>query len=153
MPVAGRRAAGAREAPAAAVPAAQVTLAAGSVRGQVQADGSMLFRAIPFAAPPTGANRWRRPPPPRYLSTNRCACCRRPGTSCAMPRPNTLGWPRGSAPPPTCWCCRRSVTAIRRCGTNRRRSVPSAGMAWTPTSSPAICRSATPPNAAGGDTW
>ncbi len=34
---------------------------AGAVRGQQLDDGSTLFRGIPFAAPPTGKNRWRAP--------------------------------------------------------------------------------------------
>ncbi|WP_409976622.1 carboxylesterase/lipase family protein [Xanthomonas graminis] len=79
--------AGARAAPAAAVPAAQVTLAAGSLRGQVQADGSVLFRAIPFAAPPTGANRWRPPQPPARWRGVRDAS--QPAPTCAQP---AIGW-------------------------------------------------------------
>ncbi|NYF20501.1 para-nitrobenzyl esterase [Xanthomonas sp. JAI131] len=79
--------ANARQAPAAAVPATQVTLAAGSVRGQVQADGSVLFRAIPFAAPPTGANRWRPPQPPARWRGVRDAS--QPAPTCAQP---AIGW-------------------------------------------------------------
>ncbi|HEU4655251.1 MAG TPA: carboxylesterase family protein [Steroidobacteraceae bacterium] len=40
-----------------------VHVQAGAVRGQQMDDGSTLFRGIPFAAPPTGANRWRAPQP------------------------------------------------------------------------------------------
>jgi len=79
--------ANARQAPTAAVPAPQVTLAAGSLRGQVQADGSVLFRAIPFAAPPTGANRWRPPQPPARWRGVRDAS--QPAPTCAQP---AIGW-------------------------------------------------------------
>ena len=74
-------------APAAAVPAAQVKLAAGSLRGQIQADGSVLFRAIPFVAPPTGANRWRPPQSPVRWRGVRDAS--QPAPTCAQP---AIGW-------------------------------------------------------------
>ncbi|WP_230480872.1 carboxylesterase/lipase family protein [Sphingomonas sp. Leaf21] len=38
-----------------------VRVAEGSLRGVREADGRMLFRGIPFAAPPTGPRRWRPP--------------------------------------------------------------------------------------------
>jgi para-nitrobenzyl esterase len=40
-----------------------VTTDAGDVRGILEAPGVRAFRGIPFAAPPTGANRWRAPQP------------------------------------------------------------------------------------------
>ena len=43
----------------AAVPPPSVELAAGTLRGAIQQDGSVLFRRIPYAAPPLGALRWR----------------------------------------------------------------------------------------------
>jgi para-nitrobenzyl esterase len=48
-------------APAAAdIPQAQTT--GGTVAGEVR-DGLSMFKGIPFAAPPAGANRWRAPQP------------------------------------------------------------------------------------------
>jgi para-nitrobenzyl esterase len=75
------------DAPPAAAAAPQVTLAAGTLRGQVQADGSVLFRAIPFAAPPTGARRWRPPQPPARWHGVRDASQQAP--NCAQP---AIGW-------------------------------------------------------------
>lgn len=81
--------------PALAVPGAtarpadapQVTIADGTLRGQRQADGSVLFRAIPFAAPPTGARRWRPPQPRARWHGVRDAT--QPASTCAQP---AIGW-------------------------------------------------------------
>lgn len=40
-----------------------VTVADGTLRGTQEPDGRVLFRGIPFAAPPTGPRRWRPPAP------------------------------------------------------------------------------------------
>ncbi|MDL5366768.1 carboxylesterase family protein [Xanthomonas sp. NCPPB 2654] len=71
----------------AAGPAPQLTLPAGTLRGQIQADGSVLFRAIPFAAPPTGARRWRAPQAPARWRGVRDAS--QPAPTCAQP---AIGW-------------------------------------------------------------
>src|SRR6187200_181677 len=43
----------------------QVKTTAGAVRGAVSADGTArIFTGIPYAAPPTGALRWKEPQPP-----------------------------------------------------------------------------------------
>lgn len=55
--------------PAAAVEAAgpQVATRDGVLRGVALDDGSVVFRGVPFAAPPLGALRWRPPQPaPRW---------------------------------------------------------------------------------------
>lgn len=42
----------------------EVKITDGSVRGTtIDESGVRVFRAIPYAAPPTGANRWRKPQP------------------------------------------------------------------------------------------
>ncbi|WP_294391074.1 carboxylesterase family protein [uncultured Sphingomonas sp.] len=46
-----------------ALAAAIVQTQAGALRGETLADGRSLFRGIPFAAPPTGALRWKPPLP------------------------------------------------------------------------------------------
>ena len=46
------------------VMAQEVTVAGGKVAGLAMADGSTIFYGIPYAAAPTGANRWK-PPAPR----------------------------------------------------------------------------------------
>jgi len=44
-------------------PAPIVTVADGRLLGTQEPDGRVLFRGIPFAAPPTGPRRWRPPAP------------------------------------------------------------------------------------------
>lgn len=50
---------------AAAATAPVVQTQSGPIRGEPQADGRVLFHAIPFAAPPVGELRWRPPAPVR----------------------------------------------------------------------------------------
>jgi len=48
----------------AAAPSPRVAVTGGTIEGTASADGgALLFRGIPFAAPPTGENRWRAPQP------------------------------------------------------------------------------------------
>lgn len=49
--------------PQAPRPTPIVTVADGTLRGTQEPEGRMLFRGIPFAAPPTGPRRWRPPAP------------------------------------------------------------------------------------------
>ncbi|MFA1289907.1 carboxylesterase/lipase family protein [Xanthomonas axonopodis pv. nakataecorchori] len=73
----------------AATPAAppEVRTDHGAVRGQWQDDGSAVFRAIPFAAPPLGALRWRPPQPVAAWTQVRDAT--QAATPCVQP---ALGW-------------------------------------------------------------
>lgn len=50
-------------APYAAIAAERVTTGAGVVEGTLESGGVRAFRGIPFAAPPTGALRWKPPQP------------------------------------------------------------------------------------------
>jgi para-nitrobenzyl esterase len=67
--------------------ASEVATTGGLLRGGVQADGSVLFRAVPYAAPPLGALRWRPPQPPAAWSGVRDV--QSPAAPCAQP---ALGW-------------------------------------------------------------
>ncbi|MFI5685424.1 carboxylesterase/lipase family protein [Streptomyces sp. NPDC051636] len=64
-----------------------VRTAAGPVRGAAGPEGSRIFQGIPFAAPPTGALRWRPPRPHAPWSGIRDATA--PGHPCPQP-PLTL---------------------------------------------------------------
>jgi para-nitrobenzyl esterase len=48
---------------AAVANAAEVGVAGGLIRGETLADGSAVYRGIPYAAPPTGSLRWKPPAP------------------------------------------------------------------------------------------
>lgn len=48
---------------AVAAQASVVSVTGGKIRGQELADGSAVFRAIPYAAPPVGDLRWKPPQP------------------------------------------------------------------------------------------
>src|SRR5688572_449740 len=66
----------------------EVRLAEGVVRGEAIADPpTRVFRGIPFAAPPTGANRWKRPQPVAPWTEPRAATAF--GKRC--PQPTTTG--------------------------------------------------------------
>ncbi|HEX8445581.1 MAG TPA: carboxylesterase family protein [Sphingomonas sp.] len=64
----------------------------GSVRGEVTEDGRHLFRGIPYAAPPTGALRWKPPQPVARWKTPRDAT--RSAPSCPQV---DHGWNRQAA--------------------------------------------------------
>jgi hypothetical protein len=69
----------------AAPPTAAVT--GGTIAGTMDDHGTLLFRAIPFAAPPLGDLRWRPPAPVVPWQGQRDAA--RPGPSCLQ---NDYGW-------------------------------------------------------------
>jgi len=71
----------------AALNAAPVPVTGGAVAGTVDDAGTLLFRAIPFAAPPLGAFRWRAPAPVQPWPGVRDAS--QPGPSCLQ---NDYGW-------------------------------------------------------------
>ena len=50
----------------------EVTVGAGRLKG-VEANGLIVFKGIPFAAPPVGDSRWRLPQPPKKWSGVRSA--------------------------------------------------------------------------------
>ncbi len=50
----------------------EVTVGAGRLKG-VEAGGIIVFKGIPFAAPPVGDSRWRLPQPPKKWSGVRSA--------------------------------------------------------------------------------
>ncbi len=87
LAVAGVFCAGAQAAPAATDAPPQVRTDHGLLRGQWQADGSAVFRAIPFAAPPLQGLRWRPPQPAPAWSGVRDATQAAP--PCVQP---SLGW-------------------------------------------------------------
>ncbi len=60
-----------------------VTVSTGQLRG-ARAEGVLVFRGIPYAAPPTGALRWRPPQPPVAWTGIRSALDY--GSMCAQPR-------------------------------------------------------------------
>lgn len=70
-----------------AAPAPIVKLPAGSLQGAMQEDGSLLFRRIPYAAPPLASLRWRAPQPPAAWQGVRDAVVQAP--PCVQP---SLGW-------------------------------------------------------------
>src|SRR5262245_66351499 len=43
--------------------AQRVTIDAGALAGAVDTSGVLVFRGIPYAAPPVGSRRWRAPEP------------------------------------------------------------------------------------------
>lgn len=65
-----------------------VRTVAGPVRGDEQ-DGQLVFRGIPFAAPPTGAKRWASPVPPAPWREVRDAAA--PAAACPQA---DFGWNR-----------------------------------------------------------
>lgn len=73
-------------APALADEAPVVAVPGGSLQG-AQVEGAIVFRGIPFAAPPTGERRWKAPAPVNPWSGTRDASQRAP--SCLQ---NSEGW-------------------------------------------------------------
>jgi para-nitrobenzyl esterase len=72
----------------AAAPSPRVAVTGGTIEGMASADGdALLFRGIPFAAPPTGENRWRAPQPVVPWSGVRAAKAEAP--ACIQ---NDYGW-------------------------------------------------------------
>jgi para-nitrobenzyl esterase len=60
----------------------QVLIKQGALKGSVE-DGAVIFRGIPYAAPPVGDLRWRAPGPPAAWSGIRDAT--KPGPVCMQP--------------------------------------------------------------------
>jgi para-nitrobenzyl esterase len=67
--------------------AIDLPVAEGTVRGEQLADGSLVFRGIPYAAPPVGKNRWRAPQPVAPWSGVRDAT--KPAATCIQ---HNEGW-------------------------------------------------------------
>jgi para-nitrobenzyl esterase len=80
----------------------QVKIDAGVVAGTTGASPEIrVFKGIPFAAPPTGNNRWRAPQPVAHWSGTRPAT--EFGARCTQGGPP--GGPNAAAPPPTSEDC------------------------------------------------
>jgi len=63
-----------------------VRLSAGAIRGELQSGGVAHFSGVPFAAPPVGGRRWRRPEPPAaWQGLLDCSTQRPPGERRAWP--------------------------------------------------------------------
>lgn len=75
---------------AAADPAPNVAVTGGTVAGALGDDGALVFRGIPFAAPPLGALRWTAPRPVVPWQGPRPAVKKAP--ACLQ---NDYGWNRG----------------------------------------------------------
>ncbi len=73
-------------------PTPTLTLSEGALRGTREADGSLVFRAIPYAAPPVDGLRWQAPQPVAPWQGERDATGAAP--ACAQP---ALGWNDGIA--------------------------------------------------------
>jgi para-nitrobenzyl esterase len=74
----------------AAEPAPDVTVTGGTVVGMRSDDGALVFRGIPYAAPPLGERRWRAPAPVVPWQGPRAATGKAP--ACLQ---NDYGWNRG----------------------------------------------------------
>ncbi len=73
----------------AAQPRGRVTVREGVLQGVVEG-GALAFRGVPYAAPPTGARRWKPPePPPRWTGVRGAESY---GAVCPQPR---MGAPSG----------------------------------------------------------
>jgi para-nitrobenzyl esterase len=77
-----------------------VTVSSGALAGRVE-DGVVVFRGVPFAAPPVGPLRWRPPQPPAEWSGVRDAARFGPACLQGHPRGLTDVTPYGGAPEPT----------------------------------------------------
>ncbi|RJQ81857.1 carboxylesterase family protein [Pseudonocardiaceae bacterium YIM PH 21723] len=97
-------------APAASAEPAVVTTTDGPVRGTVTAS-NRIFQGIPFAAPPTGENRWRAPQPVTPWTSTKDAT--KPGSVC-LQRPV---FQPGSPPLGTEDCLFLNVTTPAKPGT------------------------------------
>jgi len=79
-------------------PSTQVGTSAGQVRG-VESDGMLIWRGVPFAAPPVGALRHRPPvPPPSWAGVR--TTVEVPAIAWQSPPPAGMPAPLGTPPPP-----------------------------------------------------
>lgn len=80
-------------APATAAPvAAPVAVTGGLIEGEVSSDQrALIFRGIPFAAPPTGGMRWRQPA--AVIPWTGVRAARQPSPACLQ---NDYGWNRAN---------------------------------------------------------
>lgn len=77
---------------AAAAPGPQMAVTGGVIEGRRADDGALVFRGIPYAAPPLAANRWKAPRPVRPWRGNRLAA--EPAPACLQ---NDYGWNKNDA--------------------------------------------------------
>ncbi|WP_333572312.1 carboxylesterase/lipase family protein [Sphingomonas sp.] len=77
---------------AAAAPEPRIAVTGGVIEGRRADDGALVFRGIPYAAPPLAGNRWKAPQPVRPWRGTRLAAA--PAPACLQ---NDAGWNKGDA--------------------------------------------------------